>query len=99
MIGNGIYKYCSDDITKIENFNEAINDRTQTWVIHHRLEIQGDNVCTQQDLKDRGLYYNRPASELIFLTCSEHSRLHSANHTVWNKRAENSDRRKPSGFT
>ena len=31
---------------------------------------------TKQDLIDWGIYYNRPASELIFLTGSEHIKLH-----------------------
>ena len=34
---------------------------------------------SSQDLKDQGLYYNRPADELIFLTSKEHHRLHGRN--------------------
>ena len=30
--------YCKDDISKIENYEEAIND-TELWVCHHRLEL------------------------------------------------------------
>ena len=78
MICNGtVEKYCSDDISKIENYDKAINDTTQTWHCHHRLEIH-DNGTTlsQEELKSNGMYYNRPASELIFLTRREHMRLH-----------------------
>lgn len=39
MINIGSTKaYCKDDITKIENYEKAIADKTQTWAIHHRLE-------------------------------------------------------------
>ena len=31
---------------------------------------------TMKDLVAKGLYYHRPASELIFMTLSEHSQLH-----------------------
>ena len=56
------------------------------------LEVTG-GVCdvTPQDLKDWGLYYHRPADELIFLTLSEHSSLHnkgnthSKGRTPWNR--------------
>lgn len=68
--------YCCEDISLIENYDKAIADVTQTWHCHHRLEIQGDITLTVKELKLRRLYYNRPASELIFLTSKEHVRLH-----------------------
>lgn len=70
-----VRKYCNEDISKIENYNEAVNDTTQIWHCHHRLEIQ-DRVYLVEELKEMGLYYNRPASELIFLTRSEHAKIH-----------------------
>lgn len=69
-------KYCSEDISKIENYEQAINDKTQTWHCHHRLEIQGQFRNSTALLKKCGLYYNVPASQLIFLTHDEHARLH-----------------------
>ena len=33
------HRFCRDDISKIENYDKAINDTTQTWEIHHRLEL------------------------------------------------------------
>ena len=66
--------YCSDDISLIENYNEAVNDKTQSWELHHRLESELNKSV--QELKDLNLYFNRPADELIFLTKSEHSSLH-----------------------
>lgn len=71
--------YCCDDISLIENYNEAINDKEQTWQCHHRLEIHGNIILSAKDLKDNDLYYNRPAYELIFLTKNEHIRLHNRN--------------------
>lgn len=68
--------YCCEDISKIENYNKAMADTTQTWDCHHRLELQNGNYVSWKKLKKDGLYYNRPASELIFLTKSEHRKLH-----------------------
>ena len=70
-------RYCSEDISKIENYDLAINDDTQVWDCHHRLEIQGKTKKTARELLRCGLYWNRPADELIFLTHSEHIRLHN----------------------
>ena len=77
MIANYINIYCDSDITQIENYEKAISDTTQTWHCHHRKET--DEGLTPQELKERGLYFNRPACELIFLTKAEHKRLHNIN--------------------
>ena len=71
-------KFCCDDITKIENYEQAINDDTQTWVCHHRLELnnEGKYQHSSKELQDMGLYFNRPHEELILLTRSEHQKLH-----------------------
>ena len=73
--------YCRDDLSKIENYEKAAADTTQTWVIHHRLELtlDGEFALTPEQLKMHDMYYNRPYYELIFLTPSEHARLHSMN--------------------
>ncbi len=70
--------YCCEDISKIENYDKAINDK-EMWHCHHKLElIATGGVCDvdRQDLIDWGIYYNRPADEFIFLTRSEHRSLH-----------------------
>ena len=75
-----VTKYCKD-YTKIENYDKAVADTSQTWECHHRLETHRRNgtlrkfILSSRFLKERGVYYNRPASELIFLTCSEHNAL------------------------
>ena len=68
--------FCNEDISNIENYEQAINDKTQMWDCHHRLEIQGQFRNSTALLKKCGLYYNVPAWQLIFLTHSEHSKLH-----------------------
>ena len=72
-------KFCRDDISKIENYNLAIADKTQTWDLHHRLELtlDGEFALTAVQLKMHDMYYNRPYYELIFLTHAEHRRLHN----------------------
>lgn len=71
--------YCCEDISKIENYDKAVADTTQTWDCHHKMELIKTGAVvdsTMQDLIDWGVYYNRPADELIFLTHKEHLRLH-----------------------
>ena len=72
---NAVRKYCCEDISLIENYDKAINDNTQTWHCHHRLEIELNK--SRQELINLNLYNNRPANELIFLTNSEHKALHN----------------------
>lgn len=68
--------YCCDDLSLIENYELAINDTTQTWECHHRGEILPCGRFSVDDLRKFGLYYNRPAAELIFLSQSDHRSLH-----------------------
>ena len=70
---------CKDDISKIENYEQAINDTTQTWVCHHRLELtlDGEFAHNSKDLIRMGMYYKRPYYELIFLTWKDHALLHN----------------------
>lgn len=68
-----VKRFCNQDISQIENYDKAINDRTQTWQCHHRLEELGFTV---DQLKYLNLYYGVPADELIFLTIKDHTKLH-----------------------
>lgn len=74
MISKTIQRLCSEDISLIENYDKAISDETQIWDCHHRLEI--DMNLSFKQLKEKNLYWERPASELIFLTPKEHRSLH-----------------------
>lgn len=80
MINNEYVKrYCCEDVSLIENYDKAIADTTQVWHIHHRLELVKTGAVvdsSKQDLIDWGIYYNRPADELIFLTAVDHYGLH-----------------------
>ena len=74
-------QFCCEDIRLIENYDKAVSD-SKMWVCHHRLETHRRNgklrkyPLSQWDLKKFGLYRKRPASELVFLTYSEHGKLH-----------------------
>jgi hypothetical protein len=74
--------YCCKDLSKIENYEKAKADDFKGWECHHRLETHNSDGerrlvdITVEELKALGMYYNRPASELIFLTRSEHRSLH-----------------------
>ena len=67
-------KFCKEDISKIKNYEQAVNDTTQIWDCHHMTETWWN--CTAKELIENECYYNRKACELIFLTHAEHSRLH-----------------------
>ena len=70
--------YCSEDIALIENYHEAISDQKRMWEIHHRRECDenGRTLFTRKQLLEMNLYLKRPASELMFVTRSMHSKLH-----------------------
>ena len=77
-----VHKFCKDEISKIENYDKAIADTTQTWDCHHRDEIRelpSGMIAfrSKQELKENGRYDQCSANELIFLTHSEHMRLHT----------------------
>ena len=67
-------RYCKEDISKIKNYDKAISDDTQTWECHHMTETWWN--CTAKELIDNECYYHRKACELVFLTPTEHRRLH-----------------------
>ena len=71
-------RYCSEDVSLIENYHEAIADQTKMWDIHHRRECDenGQTLFTKKQLIEMNLYFERPASELIFVTKSVHKKLH-----------------------
>ena len=71
-------KYCKN-YQDIENYQKALADNFKGWECHHRLEthtpdgIRRDVDISHKELKALRMYYNRPASELIFLTVKEHN--------------------------
>lgn len=82
MISELMERYCCDDIRLIENYDLALRDEDRMWACHHRLETHDENgnlrdkFVARQELIDKGLYYSRPASELIFMTVKDHMALH-----------------------
>lgn len=78
--------FCSNP-KAIENYGFAISDEKHMWECHHRLETHFSDgtkrprnaQLSTKELIALGMYYNRPAEELIFLTKSEHRKLHAKN--------------------
>lgn len=79
--------YCAEDISIIEGYNQAIADTTQMWVCHHR---RGLDEMSREELKEKGLYTSRPASELMFVTEAEHKSMHMSgkHHPLYGRRGE-----------
>lgn len=75
--------FCVGSIQDIENYEKAVNDTTQTYVCHHRLETHTSDGerrkvdLSKEELLALDMYYHRPAEELIFLTNKEHMSLHN----------------------
>ena len=65
----------NENVLDIENRDLAAQDFFNGWVCHHKLETRGFGY-TRKELKALGLYYNRPASEFIYLKTKEHAQLH-----------------------
>lgn len=73
-------RFCCESISLIQNYDKAVADKEQVWHCHHRLEItESGEINSMQELKDRGLYYGRPASELVFMTEHDHRSMHGRN--------------------
>ena len=86
-------RYCKD-YEKIENYEKAAADNFKGWQCHHRMGVD----IPREKLKALGMYYNRPAKELIFLTIPEHAKLHSKGekHPMYGKHHSDETRRKMS---
>ena len=75
--------YCCEQLELVENYAAAKAENFKGWCIHHRLEIQPDGTrMSRQELKDKDLYFNRPASELVFMRCEEHTSLHHKDKVI-----------------
>ena len=87
MRGCRIKCYCSH-IENIENYELAKADDFIGWDVHHKLETYtSDGIRRPVDLSRAelialGTYYDRPASELIFLKHGDHISLHNTGNLV-----------------
>ena len=96
-------KYCKD-YENIENYENALADNFKGWCCHHRLETHNSDGerrlvdISAAELKALDMYYNRQASELIFIKRSEHSSLHDEreNHPFYGKHHSEEVRKKMS---
>ena len=89
----GYKQYCKD-FENIENYEKAKADNFVGWDCHHRLETHNSDGerrlvdITRRELLALDMYYNRPSSELIFLTRSEHKSLHKPSEETKKKMGE-----------
>lgn len=86
-------QYCSESITKIENYEEALKSEDR-YDCHHRDEIKvlpsGMKVYrSQKDLIEAGRYWKCPANELIFIRHDDHLLLHGSERPVDHEKASN----------
>lgn len=90
-----VNKYCCEDLRLIENYEQAVNG-PEIWDCHHRKET--DLGLSKIELIEQRLYFNRPAAELIFLTHSEHTKIHmqAENNPNYGKSPSEETRKKQS---
>ena len=75
--------------TLVENYDKALAEDFEGWSRHHRLETHTSEgqrrtiPLTSKELKALGVYYDRPASELIWLRKEEHRQLHHSFKRYW----------------
>ena len=82
-MGHKFENYCKE-YENIENYQKALADNFKGWCCHHRKGV----YIPREELISLGMYYDRPASELIFLTRSEHKSLHKPSEEAKKKIAE-----------
>ena len=81
-------KFCKEP-EKIENYEKAKKDNFKCWECHHRLEThtpdgkRRDVDISVEELISIGMYFDRPAYELVFLPSSEHISLHKKGKTYF----------------
>ena len=100
MISDIRIKEICKDFTKIENYDKAIADDA-LYVCHHRLETHFSDGTprpnsahiSRDELQALDMYLSRPPEELIFLTLSEHSKLHN-NCTTFGPHSEKSRKKR-----
>lgn len=74
-------RYCKN-IENVENYEKALADNFVGWCLHHRLQTwtsDGERRLVNisaDELKSLGMYYNRPAEELLFMRVEDHISLH-----------------------
>ena len=86
-------RYCKEP-ENIENYKAAKKCNFKGWDCHHRLETHNSDGerrlvdISQKELIALGIYWNRPAEELIFLKRSEHRKLHKCSEETKKKMSE-----------
>ena len=74
MISPDCKNICSESLSNVEGYLNAVLDPKKVWHLHHKVGA----ICQRsvERMKEMELYYNRPANELQFLLPDVHARLH-----------------------
>lgn len=73
-----VRKYCKGNITKIENYDEAMSDTLQVWHCHHKFGL----TKSAEELQRDNAYFDCVPEELIFLRGGKHSSLHATHRSA-----------------
>lgn len=72
MISKFENKYCCDNPLLIEGRDEALKDHNECYKLVHRNLFTQLGTITPQSLRRMGMFWNRPAKELIYMTRDEY---------------------------
>ena len=101
-MGHKFEKFCKSP-ENIENYEKAKADNFKGWDCHHRLETHNsdgkrrDVDISVEELISIGMYFDRPAYELVFLPSSEHISLHKKGKTYFNGKHHTEETKKKIG--
>lgn len=74
-------RYCNEPLSHVENYDKAVADKKR-WRIFHRNTIVNGYAFTKGELHALGLFWKRPANELIFVPVTEYNKLISEKYTI-----------------
>lgn len=47
------YAFCKEDISKIENYEEAVNDKSQCWDCNHLKDLYQEELITSEIVRNK----------------------------------------------
>lgn len=76
MISNKANIYCSESLSCIANYNQAV-ESPEMYDVHH---LSGE-IYSKDELLAMNAYFHVPSEDLVFVTKKQHMKIHNGNST------------------